>query len=376
MWRNIESAHPTPPPSNALSIQAIIPFLHDYFRHSPTSCYWQAACYYSHDMTTTYTQQTTIVPRPPRPFFSLYKLAQVGFFLFGIPKGRFGSVDVTNQCNLRCDHCYFFQQDHTDQWSLEQWRERFDQMKTDGFNFFQCTWVGGEPLLRPEIIELGRRYFKYNTVTTNGSVALPDWKDVSWYISVDGGRQQHELMRNTPGLYDTIKQTIEQSDGLKITIAYCITSENFDDIAASLEEWHSIPKVRNMVFSFITPIRGQDDALWLEWHEKDRILDLLKEKKKLYGDFIVNTERALSLMKSGRSRSVTDRCPFAEKSFALGPLGIMKEPCMLGPKADCDRCGCVVPFYLKSLTDRNLVISDVVSMFTTKVGAFFHKRIT
>jgi Fe-coproporphyrin III synthase len=313
------------------------------------------------------TLQTRYVQRPRKRLFTYYNLARFGFFLFGIPDQCFGSVDVTNQCNLRCAHCYFFEQDHSTQWSLEQWRERFERMKAEGFRFYQCTWVGGEPLLRPEIIELGRRYFKYNTVTTNGSLPLPDWKDVSWYISVDGGRDHHEQMRNTPGLYDTIKQTISRSEGLKITIAYCITRENCAEVSASLEEWSSNPKVRNLVFSFFTPVRGLDDSLWLGWDEKDRILDLLIEKRRIYGDFIVNSERALRLMKSDRSRSVTDRCPFAEKSFALGPAGIEKEPCMLGPKADCDRCGCVVPFYLKSLTDRKLVIGDLASALNTKI---------
>jgi len=315
--------------------------------------------------------QTTFVTRAHKPLFSYYNLAQIGFFLFGIPKNSFGSVDVTDQCNLRCDHCYFFEQDHDTQWSFEKWQELFEQMKAAGFRFYQCTWVGGEPLLRPEIIELGRRFFKYSTVTTNGSIPLPDWKDVSWYISVDGGRLNHERMRNKPGLYDTIKQTIQQSEGLKITIAYCITRENYAEIGASLEEWGRNSKVRSMVFSFFTPVRGLDDSLWLEWEEKDQILELLIEKKKIYGDFIVNTKRALSLMKSDSSRSVTDRCPFAEKSFALGSDGIMKEPCMLGPKADCDRCGCVVPFYLKSLTDRNLVVMDMAATLKTKVQNLF-----
>jgi hypothetical protein len=178
-------------------------------------------------------------------------------------------------------------------------------------------------------------------------------------------------MRNTPGLYDTIQQTVAESEGLKITIAYCITRDNCSEISTSLEEWSRNPKVRNMVFSFITPVRGLDDSLWLGWEEKDLILELLIEKKRLYGDFIVNTQSALRLMKSDRSRSVTDRCPFAEKSFALGPDGIMKEPCMLGPKADCDRCGCVVPFYLKSLTDRRLVVSDLAATLTTKAKNMF-----
>lgn len=303
--------------------------------------------------------------RRAKPFYSLYNLARLGFFLFGIPKQSFGSVDVTNQCNLRCDHCYFFEQDHSSNWSLEQWRTHFEKLKGEGFHFFQCTWVGGEPLLRPDIIELGRRYFKYNTVTTNGSLPLPEWKDVSWYISVDGNKEHHEKMRNAPGLYETIKRTIEQSNGLKITIAYCITSENCLELSESLEEWSANPKVRNIVFSFFTPVRGLDDSLWLGWEEKDRIVDFLIGKKKVYGDFIVNTPRALKLMKSAMARAVTDNCPFAEKSFAYGPAGKLKEPCMLGPKADCDRCGCVVPFYLKSLTDRKLILRDLVAPLLT-----------
>lgn len=314
-----------------------------------------------------------VVSKPVKrtSLFSLYTIARFGFFLFGIPKNSFGSVDVTNRCNLRCDHCYFFEQDHSSEWSLEQWRKQFEGMKGYGLRSFQCAWVGGEPLLRLPLVDLGRRYFKYNTVTTNGSLPLPDWKEVSWYISVDGGRENHDRIRNLPGLYDTIKRNIAATEGLKITIAYCITSANFMEISASLQEWSHNPKVRSMVFSFYTPVRGLDDSLWLGWDKKDQILELLIEQKKAYGDFIVNTERALRLMKSDRARTVTDRCPFAEKSFALGPDGIMKEPCMLGPKADCDRCGCVVPFYLTSLTDRKLVVRDLVTALGTKCNNMF-----
>jgi sulfatase maturation enzyme AslB (radical SAM superfamily) len=306
-------------------------------------------------------QQANSFSKSTKPFFSRYNVARFGFFLFGIPNNSFGSVDVTNQCNLRCDHCYFFEQDHSSQWHLEQWQELFEQMKGKGFRFYQCTWVGGEPLLRPEIIEMGRRYFTYNTVTTNGSIPLPDWKEVSWYISVDGGRQNHDKLRNMPGLYDTIRQNIERTEGLKITIAYCITSTNFKELDDSLAEWSSNHKVRNMLFSFYTPIRDVADGLWLESHEKDRVIDAIILKKHQYGDFILNTESSLRLMKSDRARSVTDTCPFAAKSFALNATGISKQPCMMGPKADCTRCGCVVPFYLCSLTDRKLIVREVMT---------------
>jgi hypothetical protein len=37
---------------------------------------------------------------------------------------------------------------------------------------------------------------------------------------------------------------------------------------------------------------------------------------------------------------------------------------MMGDKADCDRCGCVVPFYMWSLTDRRTVLVDLEREFT------------
>lgn len=305
----------------------------------------------------------TVFHRPYRAPFSLFDLAKVGFFFFGFPNNTFGSVDVTSDCNLRCEHCYFFEQDRVAQWSLEQWREKFERMKAEGFRFYQCTWVGGEPLLRPELVELGRRYFKFNTITTNGSLPLPDWKDVSWCISVDGGRDYHDRFRNSPGLYQTIKDNIRQSEGQRITIAYCITRQNCADIEESLAEWYQNPKVRNMVFSFYTPIRGLDDDLWLDWPEKDRMLDRLMELKEQYGDFMVNSKRALGLMKSDKAGNVTGNCLFAIKSFAFDTAGGAKKPCMLGPKADCDRCGCIVPFFLRSLTDRKLVLNDLRHRF-------------
>jgi sulfatase maturation enzyme AslB (radical SAM superfamily) len=313
------------------------------------------------------TDSPVVQMRRVKPSFSFYNFAQIGFFLFGIPANSFGSVDVTDSCNLRCNHCYFFKQDQAEQLTDKQWEEHFEKMKISDFNLFQCTWVGGEPLLRPSVIEFGKKYFKYNTITTNGTIPLPDWKDVSWYISVDGSKENHDKMRNTPGLHELIKQNIANSSGQKITIAFCITSQNHADISVALDEWYLNPKVQHIVFSFFTPIKGLDDNLWLGGEAKDKTLDLLIQHKTTFGDFIVNTKRSLSFMKSDKCRSVTDNCPFAEKSFAFAANGKQKKPCMLGEKADCTRCGCVVPFYLRSLTDKKNILMDLTSGLLNKL---------
>src|SRR5262245_58198554 len=47
------------------------------------------------------------VPRPRHRVPASF-LVKTGFFLFGVPEHSFCTIDVTNRCNIRCDHCYFF----------------------------------------------------------------------------------------------------------------------------------------------------------------------------------------------------------------------------------------------------------------------------
>jgi hypothetical protein len=72
----------------------------------------------------------------------------------------------------------------------------------------------------------------------------------------------------------------------------------------------------------------------------------------------------LRLMYARNSKMVTDNCLFAAKSQSFDPGGATKEKCMMGANADCDRCGCVVPFYMWSLTDRRFILEDITREMT------------
>ncbi len=312
--------------------------------------------------------------------FSAYDLAKVGFFLFGFPKNAFGSIDVSKECNLRCKHCYFFEQDYEGELTVDAWIARLEKMRAEhGMPFFQCTWVGGEPLIRKDLIERGRKYFRHNTVVTNGTIPLPDWPDVHFYISIDGDEERHEAIRRKKGIYRRAMRNIAEHPEQEVTIAYCITRENVDCIEQAVIDW-SRAGAHRMTFDFYTPIetieaRDQEksgESMFLPLAERDHVLDQLLALKEIYGDFFVLPERAFRLMKSDVCKSVTDNCLFATKSFALGPDGTPKEKCMMGAKADCDRCGCVVPFYLASLVDRKLIVKDManeISLATKRTSA-------
>src|SRR5262249_51882691 len=127
----------------------------------------------------------------------------------------------------------------------------------------------------------------------------------------------------------------------------CVTSVNVDSIERVLQDWHDTTHLKGLIFDFYTPVEGISDQLWIGFARRDEVIErLLELKRTRYGDFIAVPERVLQLMKSSRARGVTDHCVLSKKGFALTTRGEVKEKCVLGPKADCDRCGCVVPYFL------------------------------
>jgi MoaA/NifB/PqqE/SkfB family radical SAM enzyme len=290
---------------------------------------------------------------------TLRRWAQVTqLFIFGLPKYAIGSIDVTNRCNLRCEHCYFFAEDHDNETelSIEAWVEKLEQMKAAGHPMMLCTWVGGEPMMRQNLIEVGRKYFKHNTIVTNGTVELPDWDNCSWVISIDGTEEAFSKMR-APGIYQKIKRNVINHPELKIQISCVLTSITANCVEDLVKEWGPIAR-GGIIFDFFTPVTNLDEALWLDWNERDRLIDQILSLKKKYPGTINMLDSTLDLMKSKNARRVTDNCEFRLRAFALGPTGETKGKCMMGDNADCDRCGCVVPFHMATLSNRRLMIKE------------------
>lgn len=291
-------------------------------------------------------------------------IAKTGFFALGLPKGSFCSIDVTARCNLRCKHCYFLEQgyERAAELTVEQWLELLESLQRAAwprpYAAFQASWVGGEPLLRREVIERCRHLFPYNIVVTNGTLPLPDWPDVHFFISVDGTREAHEAIRGE-GTYERIQRHADRPD-LDVMLTFCINRQNRHCVEEFLVEWDRT-SVRHVAFEFHTPILGleADEELALSLAERDEVLELLLELKQVYGHFIVPPARTYRLMRSRVCGEVTGRCLYREAAFVLGPDGRRKHPCMLGPKADCDRCGCIIPFVTESQVNRKEILRDL-----------------
>ena len=101
----------------------------------------------------------------------------------------------------------------------------------------------------------------------------------------------------------------------------------------------------------------------------DEILDkLLRLKEEKYGDFIGVPSLVLKLMKSDRCKEITRNCIFKEVSFCLDPQGQIKKPYMIGPQADCLRCGCVLPFHMWALEDKCLMARKLLMSLRHRIG--------
>lgn len=294
------------------------------------------------------------------PFFKVYVLPRLLFFFYGLPKGSFLSIDVTKKCNLRCKHCYFFKSNHDKELSLDEWSARFKELKKKNKFLYSATWVGGEPLLRTDVIEKNMHLFPHNLVVTNGSISLPDWKNAYFHISVDGNEKIHDDVRGLKGLYSTIKKNIASSNSKRIKTAMCITNLNKNTIKEVLEDF-SGSSLQGFIFDFYTPmLSNKNDPLLISDKEKDEIIDeLISYKKGKYNKLIFIEPEVLELMKSKNMNKVVSKCSFRNSGIALDVSGNIKKKCMIGEDADCFNCGCVVPYYLHLRKDKKQIIKEI-----------------
>ena len=144
---------------------------------------------------------------------------------------------------------------------------------------------------------------------------------------------------------------------------------NYQDIEYFIEERKDVG-VRRCLFKKYTPVRGlKNDEPWTGWELRDAILgNLLRLKEKKYGDFIGMPIVVLKLTKSDRCKEVTRNCIFKEVAFCPAPYGRIKKPCMMGPQADCLRCGCMFPFHMWALEDKWLMARELLMLLKRKIG--------
>src|ERR687894_456927 len=259
------------------------------------------------------------------PFYiSIFKKI-TAYKLFKTKQPMYGSVDVNNVCNLHCTHCYWWlnrKEEHD--LTAEDWR-RIIKTTFNKKHIFVTTLVGGEPTLRPDIIEVFCKEMPQRVcVVTNATFPLKRYDGLYFYwVSMDGTEKVHDSIRGKG--------------------SYAKTEKNIIDYIAGPER---NGKVNKIGFQFHTPfVKG--DPLMLPFGEtRNQVVDRIIEMKKKYPNFIVNPIKQLSLMKGnwgGLGTTPVD-CP-SWAILSLDHMGRTKQPCCIGSadhkslKPLCEDCG-------------------------------------
>ena len=289
------------------------------------------------------------------PFYvSIFKKI-TAYKLFKKKQPMYGSVDVNNVCNLHCTHCYWWlnrKEEHD--LTAEDWR-RIIKTTFHKKHIFVTTLVGGEPTLRPDIIEVFCKEMPHRVcVVTNATFPLKRYDGLYFYwVSIDGTENVHDTIRGEGSYAKTKKNILDYIAGpdrngkpawKDIWITMTINSQNYMTVDDLTEEWRG--KVNKIGFQFHTPFVKGDPLMLPFGDTRNQVVDRIIAMKRKYPDFIVNPPKQLSLMKGnwGGIGTTPVDCP-SWAILSLDHKGKIKQPCCIGSadsksmKPLCEDCG-------------------------------------
>jgi radical SAM protein with 4Fe4S-binding SPASM domain len=154
--------------------------------------------------------------------------------------------DITYSCNLNCSHCLTSSGNKSDnELTTKQVFSLIDKLVES--KILNVTLVGGEPFIRPDIIEI-LNYLAATPIrtdiSTNG-VYMPErilkkLRDLPIFqvqVSIDGIGENHDNFRGKKGAFKKACDTITklQKEGISTYISTTVTSKNIDDIERIIE---------------------------------------------------------------------------------------------------------------------------------------------
>jgi MoaA/NifB/PqqE/SkfB family radical SAM enzyme len=219
-------------------------------------------------------------------------------------------------------------------------------MKQRGY--LLATLVGGEPYVRPALLERLTPIMPSNWLVTSGTTPLRHLPKTTHFVSVDGAdADTHNEVRRSPKLFERILRNLSKARAEGGFPAYAHTvlnALNYRQIEQILAFWAGNGLLDGVVFSTLTPIRGAGDGrLRLTREQREELVAELVRQKERYGDFLVNTGRMIGLLHPDETAVQTpERCGTARLVGSFDASGRRIEQCILGAGADCSQCGCVI----------------------------------
>jgi sulfatase maturation enzyme AslB (radical SAM superfamily) len=267
-------------------------------------------------------------------------------------------VNITNRCNLSCQHCFIFRDGNPneapasvhDELSSAAILETLVGLR-DRHGITSVLWMGGEPLLRREVIREGISLFPRNTIVSNGTIPPVDFGPRALYVvSLDGPEELNDSIRGR-GTYRRVVRNLSRIPAgftTPVQVQCVVTKRNqhrLEEVVAAVRE----TRAGWITFTFYVP-RAHDTSpdVWETNEERAAAVREVMRLKARYPGFVRNSARMLELMLPPDCRRVTDACPAHDHVLPLYLEGdhFATPFCCYGNDVDCDRCGAWVVFSL------------------------------
>jgi radical SAM protein with 4Fe4S-binding SPASM domain len=211
--------------------------------------------------------------------------------------------NTSRRCNLHCIHCYTESQDkfYPDELSHEEGRALIDQLSEFGVPVLLLS--GGEPLYRPDILELASYASDKGlrtVLSTNGSLITREKAEeikkanVAYVgVSLDGVGMVHDTFRGVKGTFQKSLEGIDHCHeaGVKAGLRFTLTRHNchqLDDIFKLVEE----KGIQRVCFYHLVYVgRGKNRSrIALAPEETRKLIDLVFQKTQELYDKGLKTE--------------------------------------------------------------------------------------
>ena len=165
--------------------------------------------------------------------------------------------NVTRTCNLKCVHCYAHARDEKFSGELTTAEGKAVLDDLADFGAPVVLFSGGEPLMRPDLIELAGYAVSKGmraVISTNGTLITPpvakELKEIGLSyvgISLDGLDEVNDRFRGVKGAFRKAMEGIaaSQAAGIKVGLRFTMNRMNAKEIPCifDLLEEHEIPRV-------------------------------------------------------------------------------------------------------------------------------------
>jgi MoaA/NifB/PqqE/SkfB family radical SAM enzyme len=244
-------------------------------------------------------------------------------------------ASITGRCNLNCKGCYA----QSRRWAnvkelpISRWQEIIREAHELGISLVMIA--GGEPLIRPEILDVTRRFPRIIFPLFTNGLLLDDrlvkelrrQRHVLPVISLEGFELETDERRGL-GVYDRARQAIERLAGSDIFfgVSLTITRRNFG-LLTSPEFFKTLHDAGARIFVYVeyTPIQEGTEELVLTREQKGELEARKLKLRAQYGGVIIGFPG---------DEEQYGGCLAAGRGFIhVGPDGSL-EPCPFAPYSD------------------------------------------